>query len=91
MAPSAEFQKYRRRSIPLADVEGGSAAGAAAAEGMQPMDSQAALYTHRNDGGEIFEAGNNGPPPSFALGLFKDPLFEKGVAISLANQSGRYR
>lgn len=79
MAPSAEFQKYRLGSTPLADVEGRAAV---AAEGRL-------RYAHRDSGGEESEGGNNGSPPSFPPGLFKDPIFEKGVAICLANQSGR--
>lgn len=82
IAPSAEFRKYRRRSTPLADVERGGASEAAAVEGRL-------RYPPHNNGGEKLEGGNIDSPPSFAPGLFKDPIFEKGVAITMANQSGR--
>lgn len=88
VAPSAEFQKYRRGSTPLADFEGGGASGARA--GRLRMDGKPALYAQYDNGGEKLEGGNDGSPPSFAPGLFKDPIFEKGVAISLANQRGRH-
>ena len=84
MAPSAEFQKYRRRSIPLADVEGRSAVEAAAVEGrMSRMDRQSTLYAYHDNAGAKLEGHNNGSPPPFAPGLFKDPIFEKGLAIGL--------
>jgi hypothetical protein len=91
VAPSAEFQKYRRRSVPLADVEGGGAAGATAAEGTMAFDGRRALHAYQNDGGAKSQGANTDLPPLFAPGLFKDPIFEKGVAISLANQSGSGR
>jgi len=87
VAPSAEFQKYRCRSIPLADAEAGCAAEAAAAEGTSPMDGRHAMYAQPGDRGKTLEGGNTGLPPLFPPGLFKDPIFEKGVAISLGNQS----
>ena len=92
VAPSAEFQKFRRGSTPLADVEGGGAprAGVGAAEGGLRIDGKPTLYARHDNGGEKSEGGNDGSPPSFAPGLFKDPIFEKGVAISLANQRGRH-
>ena len=88
VAPSEEFKKYRRRSVPLADAEGGGAAEAADRVVGQrwSVDGQHALH---DDGGEKPEGDNTtGAPPVFALGLFKDPIFEKGVAICLANQRG---
>ena len=92
VAPSAEFQKYRRRSIPLADVEGRSAVEAAAVEGrMSRMDRQSTLYAYHDNGGAKLEGHNNGSPPPFAPGLFEDPIFEKGLAISLGNHGRRER
>ena len=91
LAPSAEFQKYRRSSSPIADIEAGGASGAGAAEGKLRIGGKPALYAHHDNGGQKWkwEGGDDGSPPSFAPGLFKDPIFEKGVAISLANQRCR--
>lgn len=85
MAPSAEFQKYRCGSVPLplADVEGGGAPEAAD-RAVGWMWS----YAHGDDEREKLDGDNPGSLPAFAPGLFKDPIFEKGVAITLANQRG---
>ena len=37
---------------------------------------------------EMSEGGAHGAPPAFTPGLFKDPIFEKGVALNLAAASG---
>lgn len=91
VAPSAEFSKYKGTPIPLADVEGtsGGAVGASAsARGMRSIDNnRPASYALHDPHGE--EAGGEAPP-AFTPGLFKDPIFEKGVAMSLANQSGTW-
>lgn len=83
VAPSAEFKKYQRAPIPLADVEGGAAVGA---RGMQSIDNRPASYAYQNND----EEAEGDAPPAFTPGLFKDPIFEKGVAMSLANQSGTW-
>jgi hypothetical protein len=82
VAPSAEFTKYQRAPIPLADVEGSAAVGV---RGMRSIDNRPASYALQNNGEE--EADGDAPP-AFTPGLFKDPIFEKGVAMSWANQGG---
>ena len=84
VAPSAEFTKYQRAPIPLADVEGSAAAGV---RGMRSIDNRPASYALQDNGEE---AADGEAPPAFTPGLFKDPIFEKGVAMSLANQSGTW-
>lgn len=85
VAPSAEFTKYQRAPIPLADVEGSAAAGGV--RGMRSIDNRPASYALQDHGEE---AADGEAPPAFTPGLFKDPIFEKGVAMSLANQSGTW-
>ena len=85
VAPSAEFTKYQRAPIPLGDVEGGAAA--AGVRGMRSIDNRPASYALQDNGEE---AADGEAPPAFTPGLFKDPIFEKGVAMSLANQSGTW-
>lgn len=83
VAPSAEFKQYQRTSIPLADVEVGPGGPV---RGMRSIDNQQpASYAYPQSGSEEAEGD---APPAFTPGLFKDPIFEKGVAMSLANQSG---
>src|SRR5258706_11273459 len=65
VAPSAEFQKYRRRSASLADVEGGGASEVAAAGG-------GLRYAHHDRGDEKMEGRKKSSPPSFAPHLFQD-------------------
>ncbi len=88
VAPSAEFTKYQRTPIPLADVEGsGGAVGVGASvRGMRSIDNRPASYALQDNG----EEADGEAPPAFTPGLFKDPIFEKGVAMSLANQSGTW-
>lgn len=83
VAPSAEFTKYQRAPIPLGDVEGSAVVGV---RGMRSIDSRPASYALQNNGEE---ADGDAPPP-FTPGLFKDPIFEKGVAMSLANQNASW-
>jgi len=82
-APSAEFKNYQRTSIPLADVEvsGGTL------RGMRSMDIRPASYAYQPHN---HEEADGDAPPAFTPGLFKDPIFEKGVAMSLSNQSGTW-
>lgn len=97
VAPSAEFKQYQRASIPLGDVEGGAAGVTAgvgvgagvgvSVRGMQSIDGRPASYAYQSAGDD---ADADAPPPAFTPGLFKDPIFEKGVAMSLANQSGTW-
>jgi len=84
IAPSAEFTRFQRRSIPLADVE---SVGVGGVRGMRSIDGQLASYADQNSGGEETDGD---APPAFTPGLFKDPIFEKGVAMGLANQSGTW-
>jgi hypothetical protein len=87
VAPSAEFKRYQRTSIPLADVEGGGGGGTV--RGMRSIDDQPASYAaYHASSGEAAEEGD--APPAFTPGLFKDPIFEKGVAMTLANQSATW-
>lgn len=86
VAPSAEFKQYQRTS-PLADAEGGAAA--VGVRGMRSMDDRPASYAYQNNNNGEEAEGGDAPPP-FTPGLFKDPIFEKGVAMSLANQSGTW-
>ena len=90
VAPSAEFKQYQRASIPLGDVEGGAAGAGVgvSVRGMQSMDTRPASYAAYQSAGD--DADADAPPPAFTPGLFKDPIFEKGVAMSLANQSGTW-
>lgn len=83
VAPSAEFTKYQRAPIPLADVEGGAVVGV---RGMRSIDNRPTSYALQNNG----EEADGDAPPAFTPGLFKDPIFEKGVAMSLANQNGAW-
>jgi len=80
VAPSAEFTKYQRAPIQLADAEGGGTIGV---RGMRSIDDRPASRALQNHGEEPDEDA----PPAFTPGLFKDPIFEKGVAMSLANQN----
>lgn len=57
------------------------------ARGMRSIDNnRPASYALQDHG----EEADGEAPPAFTPGLFKDPIFEKGVAMSLANQSGTW-
>lgn len=86
VAPSAEFTRYQRTPIPLTDVEGG---GVGSVRGMRSIDNRPASYALQNNM-NMGEEADGDAPPAFTPGLFKDPIFEKGVAITLANQSGTW-
>jgi hypothetical protein len=80
VAPSAEFKVYQRRSSVDVDFERGS-------RGRWSSDGR--LEAYRDRGEEVVGRGtpDRDAPPGFAPRLFKDPIFEKGVAMSLARQS----
>ncbi|KIM32099.1 hypothetical protein M408DRAFT_213659 [Serendipita vermifera MAFF 305830] len=99
-APSAEFMKYSNTREPLrshsrantGDEEGlmGMPLGPHSYgphRGSVVRSDSPDLNNNNHYGGgdiEMSEGGPNGAPPAFTPGLFKDPIFEKGVALNLA-------